>query len=541
MEDGSAGRARAWTSSGLSSAMAVDTTSSAPAGGGWSWPGARLDPRLAQARRVRGLGAVRAGDLGPELARPPARGRSCRRRRCPRSAACVPRRVPPPWRRTLDPASELSSWTSGRSRASERWLGRDFRVTLASRPESRVAPSAHAVVPSKLKSLAAILSRFPAHIRLATAKAVVPVAVAGLILIGSQLVLAAAPTADFGLSPSVGRVGQPVSFSATASDEDDDIVSVDWDFENDGGVDARRRRPAHLLELGHADRPDDGDRRDRRDRRGDHTIRVNSPPNAAFDHSPANPTVGRERQLRRLRLDRRRGARRRRLRLGPRQRRRLRRRDRAPGRPLASPPPARRPCGLRVTDSEGEHVHDSDSVSVGPANSAPRRPSTSAPTRPNPNQGGGLRRLGRHATTGRFCPTDYAWDLDGDGQYDDAIGATPTTSYPSGTRTVSLRVTDMLGVTDTASHTVTVNAPPTASFAFTPSCPEVGQTVTFDVRRSDDDLPALERRVRLGLRQQRVDRRDRRAGPARSPPRASRPCGSRSPIPVGSPRAPPAT
>ncbi len=47
------------------------------------------------------------------------------------------------------------------------------------------------------KSLAAIMSRLLAHIHFATAKALVPVAVAGLILFGSQLVLAAAPTADF--------------------------------------------------------------------------------------------------------------------------------------------------------------------------------------------------------------------------------------------------------------------------------------------------------------------------------------------------------
>ena len=45
----------------------------------------------------------------------------------------------------------------------------------------------------------------------------------------------------------------------------------------------------------------------------------------------------------------------------------------------------------------------------------------------------------------------------------------------------------MLGVPDTVSHTVTVNAPPTASFAFSPARPEVGQTRGLRRLRLDDD------------------------------------------------------
>ena len=61
----------------------------------------RLDPGLAQTRGVGGAaGAVRAGDLGAELASRPARGRSSPRRRCPRSAGGG-LTTPSPWRGRL--------------------------------------------------------------------------------------------------------------------------------------------------------------------------------------------------------------------------------------------------------------------------------------------------------------------------------------------------------------------------------------------------------------------------------------------------------
>ena len=51
----------------------------------------------------------------------------------------------------------------------------------------------------------------------------------------------------------------------------------------------------------------------------------------------------------------------------------------------------------------------------------------------------------------------YAWDLDGDGQYDDATGRTTSRSYArAGTVTVRLRVTDARSGTATAQRTITV-------------------------------------------------------------------------------------
>lgn len=56
----------------------------------------------------------------------------------------------------------------------------------------------------------------------------------------------------------------------------------------------------------------------------------------------------------------------------------------------------------------------------------------------------------------------WAWDMDGDGQYDDATGELPGYTWPdNGTPTVGLLVTDQYGMTDTDTAAVTVmNVPP---------------------------------------------------------------------------------
>ena len=89
-----------------------------------------------------------------------------------------------------------------------------------------------------------------------------------------------------------------------------------------------------------------------------------------------------------------------------------------------------------------------------------------------------------------------AWDLDGDGQYDDGTGATATTSYAAaGPVTVGLRVTDNLDAPGTATRAITVqpgtpppNNPPTASFTVSNSTPPVGTTVTFTDTSTDPDV-----------------------------------------------------
>jgi glucose/arabinose dehydrogenase/PKD repeat protein len=58
----------------------------------------------------------------------------------------------------------------------------------------------------------------------------------------------------------------------------------------------------------------------------------------------------------------------------------------------------------------------------------------------------------------------YAWDLDGDGAYDDSTSPTPTKTYTErGYVSVHLRVTNPAGLSGTASRTITVGVPPTAT------------------------------------------------------------------------------
>jgi glucose/arabinose dehydrogenase len=58
----------------------------------------------------------------------------------------------------------------------------------------------------------------------------------------------------------------------------------------------------------------------------------------------------------------------------------------------------------------------------------------------------------------------YAWDLDGDGEFDDATGARPTATFAAGTYALRLQVTDASGVS-------AVSAPLTVSADVTPAAP----------------------------------------------------------------------
>ncbi|PKH40185.1 Glucose/arabinose dehydrogenase, beta-propeller fold [Nocardioides alpinus] len=89
----------------------------------------------------------------------------------------------------------------------------------------------------------------------------------------------------------------------------------------------------------------------------------------------------------------------------------------------------------------------------------------------------------------------YAWDLDGDGAFDDSTAVNPSWTYTTGgTVTAQLRVTDNLGATDVDTVTVTAgNDAPTVVInspaATTPW--RVGDPVSFTVAASDTDDGAL--------------------------------------------------
>jgi PKD repeat protein len=97
------------------------------------------------------------------------------------------------------------------------------------------------------------------------------------------------------------------------------------------------------------------------------------------------------------------------------------------------------------------------------------------------------------SATGGTPPYSYAWDLDNDGQYDDATGATPSYTWTiAGTYTIGLKVTDNTSTTSTDTAQVTItgnpNHPPYAPSK--PSGPISGHTnvsYTYHTNATDPD------------------------------------------------------
>ncbi|MGH3449619.1 MAG: PKD domain-containing protein, partial [Haloechinothrix sp.] len=103
----------------------------------------------------------------------------------------------------------------------------------------------------------------------------------------------------------------------------------------------------------------------------------------------------------------------------------------------------------------------------------------------------------------------YAWDLDGDGAFDDSAEATPTYTYiQQDLVTVGLQVTDPHGASDTTTLPIAVDDPPHPNPVPTIDTPttdlrwQVGQTVPFSGRAADaqdGELPASAMSWRLTL------------------------------------------
>ncbi|HKY65486.1 MAG TPA: PQQ-dependent sugar dehydrogenase [Acidimicrobiales bacterium] len=88
-------------------------------------------------------------------------------------------------------------------------------------------------------------------------------------------------------------------------------------------------------------------------------------------------------------------------------------------------------------------------------------------------------------------PLTYAWDLDGDGAYDDSTGPSPRTTYGvNGTVTARLRVSDPAGASDAATVTIVVGPPNSAPVPVIDSPAstlrwKVGDAVPFSGRATD--------------------------------------------------------
>jgi PKD domain len=89
----------------------------------------------------------------------------------------------------------------------------------------------------------------------------------------------------------------------------------------------------------------------------------------------------------------------------------------------------------------------------------------------------------------------YAWDLDGDGLFDDSFSAQPSRTYTSqGAVTVRLRVTDSSGESDTDSVEINPGGDPPQATIATPAPTlrwAVGDTITFSGSASDPQQGTL--------------------------------------------------
>jgi glucose/arabinose dehydrogenase len=139
---------------------------------------------------------------------------------------------------------------------------------------------------------------------------------------------------------------------------------------------------------------------------------------------------------------------------------------------------------LFYVDMEGGSVHR---IVYTAANQAPTARAIASPT-------SGTAPLtvafdGRGSTDPEGRPLTYSWDLDGNGTFGDATGATATYTYTtSGSYTARLRVTDDQGATGTTSVLVTVGNTPPQAVIDTPASSltwKVGDPISYSGHATD--------------------------------------------------------
>jgi PKD repeat protein len=139
---------------------------------------------------------------------------------------------------------------------------------------------------------------------------------------------------------------------------------------------------------------------------------------------------------------------------------------------------------LRVTDSDGTPATTSQVVNV-----ANRKPTATFDISPSSPKSGDQITFTSTSTDPDGTIASYAWDLDNDGNFDDATSATAHATFATqGTHRVKLQVTDSNGATDVGIADVQVgNRGPTASIDYSPSSPKTGDEVTFTSASTDSD------------------------------------------------------
>ena len=144
----------------------------------------------------------------------------------------------------------------------------------------------------------------------------------------------------------------------------------------------------------------------------------------------------------------------------------------------------------KVTDNAGGTDVATATVTVG--NHLPTVSLSATPTSPLTSQS--VKFTATAADSDGPAPT-LAWDLDGDGQFNDAISAGPTATVSRswstpGTRTVRVQATDNHQAIAVAVKAVTVgDRPPVPSFTIVPGSPTVNQRATIVSTSTDPDDP----------------------------------------------------
>ncbi len=294
------------------------------------------------------------------------------------------------------------------------------------------------------------------------------------------------PSPAFSFLPTNPMVLDNVTFTSTSSDPDGSIVLTQWDFTNDGTIDASGAQVSYAYLFG-----------------GDWTVRMritdnegavreltqvvsvgtppNDPPVANFSITPASPKTLETVTFASTSSDS----------------------DGTivsyaweldgdgdfddhPGSSVGKvfSPGGTYPISLKVTDNAGDSNVVSKSVVI--ANRLPTADFEFSPAAPAKNQNVTFTSL---ASDPENRIQTLEWDLDGDNQFDDAFGPTAQKSFDKpGSKTVRLKITDSDGGSHTASKTLTVaNQPPVASFVVSPEAPLSAQRVVFTSTSTDPD------------------------------------------------------
>jgi large repetitive protein len=299
-------------------------------------------------------------------------------------------------------------------------------------------------------------------------------------LVIAQIVVAAPPTASFTISDTVPNVGQPVSFTASVTDEPADTHTFEWTF-GDGGT-SSAQNPSHTytsagpqtvtLTVTDSEVPSNSVTVSQ-------PLRVNALPNAAFHFTPTNPNPNQNITFSSDSTDA----------------------EGAvthawdldndgsfddgsdPNEQWSFPTGGNKTVRLRVTDGDGATDEVSGTVSVF-QNSPPVASFNFAGSNPvtaNVPDIGETVTFTSTATdpNGNGTIARRDWDLDNDGDFDDGSGLTAQRSFPTaGNKTVGLQVTDTSGATNDTTRTFRVNTPPTAAINILNAQAEAGQKRT---------------------------------------------------------------